>query len=131
MIIAWLGCVAASLSAAWLAPIEASFDDLWPALAGAALAVLGAWRGAPWRRWRVPPGDLLLPAAALGRLALEGVAAADAALGRKAARSLEALRRRWDALAGRWGELAAAGEARLGPAASLLVLALIALLASS
>jgi hypothetical protein len=81
--------------------------------------------------WRVPPGDLLLPAAALGRLALEGVAAADAALGRKAARSLEALRRRWDALAGRWGELAAAGEARLGPAASLLVLALIALLASS
>lgn len=130
---AWLACVAASLAiAVWPFGADApaaAWSDLWPALAGAALAALGAWRGAPWRRWRIPPGDLLLPAAALARLTLQRLEAAAATLERVAQRTFAALHRCWDAIARRARWLAAAGEARLGPAGSLLVIALAALLA--
>ncbi len=131
-LVAWLACAAASLAAAWLpwagAPPPA-WDDVWPAGAGAALAALGAWRGAPWRRWRVPPGDVLVPLAARGHGLARALRAFAEDFDRGALEAFHALRRRFDAVVGRAGALAAAGEARLGPAASLFVLALIALLA--
>ncbi len=130
---AWFACVAASLAAVWLAPVidmpQASWADLWPALAGLALAGFGAWQRAPWRRWRVAPGDLLVPAAAFAERAQPALQDAAAVLERSTERAHGALRRIWQRLAQRAGALAASGEARLGPAASLLVLALIALLA--
>jgi len=129
MLSAWLACVAASLAAAALAPTAASYDDLWPFLAGIALAALGAWHAAPWRRWRIPPGDLLVPAFALTRALARPLQSSVATLEHQGRRAFPAAHQRWHALAARWGQLAAAGESRLGPAASLLIVALIALLA--
>jgi formate hydrogenlyase subunit 3/multisubunit Na+/H+ antiporter MnhD subunit len=130
---AWLACIAASLAAAaWPMAGDAAgarWDDLWPALAGAGLAALGIWGGAPWRGWRISPGDMLSLAAALAPWAHRTVIAASEALERAARRGFGTLRARLQVVAQGARARAAAGEARLGPAASLLLIALVALLA--
>jgi formate hydrogenlyase subunit 3/multisubunit Na+/H+ antiporter MnhD subunit len=130
---AWLACIAASLAAAaWPMAGDAAgapWDDLWPALAGAGLAGLGLWRGAPWRGWRIAPGDMMSLATALAPWARRTAAAASAALERAARRGFGTLRARLQVSARGARTLAAAVESRLGPAASLLLIALVALLA--
>jgi formate hydrogenlyase subunit 3/multisubunit Na+/H+ antiporter MnhD subunit len=133
--IAWLASVTASLAAAAMATMPGlSWADLWPLLAGAALAAAFAAGGGRWRRLRVAPGDVLVPLAWASARSVTRLGAAAQALEAEGRRAFEAVRRRETAWVARLVAAAAAGETGLraaGLRASLVVLALLLALAWS
>jgi formate hydrogenlyase subunit 3/multisubunit Na+/H+ antiporter MnhD subunit len=126
---AWLAGVGASVAALAAAPLPGFYlADLWPVLAGAALALAFAALGGRARRWRLPAGDVLVPLTLLAFTVARKLALAVRALEAKGRGAFVHLREREQGWVARFEQKVAAAEYGLrahGLGAGLVVIALV------